>query len=73
VKVPVSAVFPRPNAPGMAVFVLEGGRARMTNVEVAARNGTDAWIRRGLAAGAPVVVYPPASVRDGSRVRERKV
>jgi len=73
VKVPVSAVFPRPDAPGMAVFVLEGGRARMTNVDVASRNGTDAWVRKGLPAGAPVIVYPPASVRDGSRVRERKV
>jgi len=73
VKVPVSAVFPRPDAAGMAVFVLDGGRARMTNVEVAARNGTDAWVRKGLLAGAPVIVYPPASVRDGSRVRERKV
>jgi len=73
VKVPVSAVFPRPDAPGMAVFMLDGGRARMTNVEVAARNGTDAWVRKGLLAGTPVIVYPPASVRDGSRVRERKV
>lgn len=73
VKVPVSAVFPRPDAPGMAVFVLEGGRARMTSIEVGARNGTDAWVRKGLPVGAPVIVYPPATVRDGMRVRERKV
>ena len=72
-KVPVSAVFPRPEGPGMAVFVLERGRARMQPVDVGARNGTDAWVRRGLKAGAPVIVYPPASVRDGARARERKV
>jgi len=73
VKVPVSAVFPRPDAPGMAVFMLDHGRARSAPVEIGARNGTDAWVRRGLQAGDPVIVYPPASVHDGARVRERKV
>jgi HlyD family secretion protein len=73
VTVPVSAVFPRPDAPGMAVFVLDHGRARIAQVDIGARNGTDAWVRRGLQAGDPVIVYPPASVHDGARVRERKV
>jgi len=73
VTVPVSAVFPRPEGPGMAVFVLEQGRARLKAVDVGGRNGTDAWIRHGLQAGTPVVVYPPAGVRDGTRVRQRQV
>jgi hypothetical protein len=30
-------------------------------------------VTQGLAAGARVVIYPPAAVRDGVRLRERKV
>ena len=58
---------------GMAVFVLEGGRARMTPVQVGARNGRDAWVQQGLAPGTSVIVYPPASVKEGVRARARKV
>jgi HlyD family secretion protein len=72
-KVPVSAVFPRADAKGMAVYALESGRARLVPVELGARNGSDAWVRQGLQAGASVIVYPPATVRDGQRVRQRKV
>ena len=71
-RVPVSAVFPMPaEEGGNAVFVLEGGRAMTVPVDVAARNGEVAWVRRGLEPGARVIVYPPAAVRDGERVRER--
>lgn len=68
-KVPVSAVFPI--ADRMAVFVVDGGRVRLTHVEVGARNGTDAWIKTGLSDGNRVVVYPPARLTDGARVRDR--
>jgi len=77
VQVPVSAVFPLPQgrggAGGMAVFVLQGGRARLVPVQVGARNGAQAWLRQGLAPGAEVLVYPPAGVADGVRVKVRKV
>lgn len=88
VTVPVSALFPLPaesaaaageGAGGLngldrqAVFVVEGGRARLKPVQVGARNGSQAWVREGLAAGAQVVVYPGASVADGVRVKPRKV
>jgi HlyD family secretion protein len=78
VKVPVAAVFPVPDregaAPGaMAVFVIEGGRARQTAVQVGARNGSEAWVQQGLAPGAKVIVYPPPAVKDGVRVRARTV
>lgn len=81
VLVPVSAVFPLAGAEGpgaerasaMAVFVVDGGRARLQTVQVGARNGAQAWLTSGLAPGTPVIVYPPATVRDGVRVRERKV
>jgi HlyD family secretion protein len=73
--VPAAAVFPLPDADDhrMAVFVVEGGRARLEPVKVAGRNGTAAWVSEGLAKDAKVIVYPPAAVRDGVRVRERKV
>jgi HlyD family secretion protein len=82
VQVPVSAVFPLPAgsdganadaAPRFAVFVSDGGHARLVPVVLAARNGSAAWIRSGLATGQQVIVYPPATVRDGVRVAARKV
>jgi HlyD family secretion protein len=72
VRVPVSAVFPRRDG-GSGVFVLDGNRARLTPVEIGARNGGAAWVRKGLAEGARVIVYPPAGVSDGARVKPRAV
>lgn len=71
-RVPVSAVFPQPAQAGMAVFTIDGGRARLVPVEVGARNGVEAWIKSGLAAGTQVIVYPPSSVTEGVRVKARK-
>lgn len=74
-RVPVSAVFPQPgggDAGAMAVFVVDGGRARLVPVRVGARNAGEAWIEDGLAAGATVIVYPPPAVADGSRVAPRR-
>lgn len=78
VKVPVSAVFPLPadaaSGPGgTAVFVFDNGRARLQPVRIGARNNTEAWVQTGLAPGARVIVYPPAGVGDGVRVKERRV
>jgi HlyD family secretion protein len=75
-RVPVSAVFPLPatdGASGFAVFVLDGGRARLRPVSVGARNGSEAWVQQGLDAGAKVLIYPPTAVEDGARVRVREV
>ncbi|MBL8325278.1 MAG: HlyD family efflux transporter periplasmic adaptor subunit [Rubrivivax sp.] len=57
----------------MATFVIADGRARLTRVHLRARNGSMAWVAGGLADGARVIVYPNATVRDGVRVRERRV
>jgi HlyD family secretion protein len=72
-QVPVSAVFPRPGGDGFAAFVVEGGRAHLRPLTVGARNGREAWVTDGLAAGAVVIVYPGAAVTDGVRVTVRKV
>ncbi len=74
--VPVSAVFPlaaeAASAPGASgVFVLDGGRARLKPVRVAARNTGAAWLAEGPAAGTEVIVYPGAAVADGVRVAAR--
>ncbi len=77
-RVPVSAVFPLPGAGAdaagnAAVFVADGGHARLQAVTVAARNEGEAWITAGLQAGTRVIVYPPATIVDGIAVRERQV
>lgn len=71
-KVPASAVFPMEGG-GMAVFVFDGKRARRVPVQLVARNGNDAWVGQGVAAGTQVIVYPPPAVGDGVRVRARSV
>ncbi|BEP65036.1 HlyD family efflux transporter periplasmic adaptor subunit (plasmid) [Variovorax sp. V213] len=71
-RVPVSAVFPQPGG-GMAVFVVDGAHARLTPIEHGGRNGSEAWVRGGLAEGAEVIVYPPVALRDGMRVKVRAV
>jgi HlyD family secretion protein len=56
----------------MGVFLVEGGRARLRAVQVAARNGSLAWVRAGLAPGEVVIAYPPPAVADGVRVKPRQ-
>lgn len=68
--VPVGALFP--HGDGLAVYAIEGRRARLRTVEVGGRNATDAWVRSGLAAGQQVIVYPAPAVADGRRVRVRQ-
>lgn len=68
-QVPVGALFP--TGEGFAVFRLDEGRARLQPVDVGGRNGSMAWIEAGLVAQQQVILYPPATVRDGSRVAAR--
>jgi len=70
VTVPVGALFPRGDG-GMAVYVLDGNRARLRPVDIVARNGNVGWVRDGLAPGEQVLVYPPPGVSNGTRVRVR--
>lgn len=67
-KVPVSALFP---AGGRAAFyAVESGRARLHEVDVLARNGSEAWIRSELAPGTELILFPPSSLQDGDRVKK---
>ena len=68
-KVPVSALFPQGSR--SALFVVEGGKAHLREVDVVARNGIEAWIKPGLAPGTQVIVYPETELKDGDRVKPR--
>ncbi|WOB10228.1 efflux RND transporter periplasmic adaptor subunit [Piscinibacter gummiphilus] len=78
VQLPASAVFPLPDSEGpgdadFGVFRLDNGHARLLRVKVGARNGSMAWVPQGVDPGATVIVYPPAGLKDGARVKARSV
>lgn len=66
---PASAVFR--SGDGWAVFAVESGRAKLTPVEAGRNNGLEVEILGGLNAGARIILYPRAQVRDGARVAQR--
>ena len=68
-QVPVPALFRHEG--GWALFVVEGGRARLTPVEVGHDNGEVAEILSGLTGGETVVLYPGETVSDGIGVTAR--
>ncbi|HWN70333.1 MAG TPA: HlyD family efflux transporter periplasmic adaptor subunit [Haliangium sp.] len=61
--VPVSAVFRHGDA--WAVYLDQGGYARLTPVEVGRRNQDRAQILSGLDAGARIILHPSDRVTDG--------
>lgn len=68
-KVPSSAVFR--HGAGWAVYRVDGDRARITSVEIGESAGRELELRKGLEAGARVVVYPSDRIGDGVRVKPR--
>jgi HlyD family secretion protein len=70
VGVPASALFRHGGR--WAVFVVISGRARLRHVEPGPVGDRLAAIYAGLSAGERVVVAPPATLRDGLRVRDRR-
>lgn len=67
--IPVSAIFPVGARSGL--FVLDNGRAHLREIDVAARNGVDAWVKSGLPKGTEVIVYPDTKLKDGDRIKKR--
>ena len=68
-KVPVGALFR--DGTGWAVFAVDGNRAAKRAVTVPMRNGVEALVAAGLAAGDVVIVYPSDKLADGSRIEVR--
>jgi HlyD family secretion protein len=67
VQVPTGALFRR-GGEWMA-FVLENGRAAQRTIQIGHENGLVAEVRAGLALGETVILHPPATLEDGTRVR----
>ena len=67
--VPAGALFREGNA--WKTFIYQNGRARLTTVEAGHSDGRFTEVLSGLKAGDPVLLHPPDTIRDGSRVRER--
>lgn len=68
-KLPVSALFRHQG--DWAVFAVERGRAQLRPVQIGERNPLEAELLRGLAESAEVVLHPPDSLADGSRIERR--
>ena len=68
-QLPTSALF-RQGA-GWAVFVLKGGRATLTPVEIGQRAGLRTQLLSGLDAGTQVITHPDDRLSDGVRVKPR--
>lgn len=69
-RVPVGALL-RGRAGAWQVFAIEDGRARLRAVRIGQINDNWGEVLGGLAAGQAVVLNPPASLRDGERVKAR--
>jgi HlyD family secretion protein len=68
-RVPLSALFRQGEQ--WAVFVEQGGRAVLREVEIGQGNGLEAEVRSGLEAGERVVLHPGDRVSPGARLVER--
>jgi HlyD family secretion protein len=69
VKASIGSLFRRGN--DWAVFVVDGNRARLQIVELGQRNAEEGQILRGVEAGQAIVLHPPDTLTDGTRVTER--
>ncbi len=69
VRAPDAGVFRQ--GENWAAFVVDAGRARLRPVDLGRSNGAHAEVVAGLEPGDVVVVYPPDSLTDGDRLRDR--
>lgn len=68
-KVPVGALFRK--GEDWAVFAVDAGRVRTQVVELGQRNATEAQVVKGLEQDQLIVVHPPDTLTDDSRVVRR--
>lgn len=70
VKVPTGSLFRRGD--DWAVFVVENERARLQPVQLGQRNDREGQILKGVTEGHTVVLHPPDTLSDGTRVKIRR-
>ncbi len=68
-QVPTSSLFRKGD--GWSLFVVEGGRARLRQVQVGQRNGLSAQLVDGLVVGEVVINHPNDDIDNGVRVKMR--
>jgi HlyD family secretion protein len=68
-KVPTNALFREGTR--WAVYVVSGGRALRTFVEIGHQTGQETEVLEGLSEGATIIVHPGDLVRDGGRITPR--
>ncbi len=69
-KAPVGTLFRR--GEGWAAFAVENGVARLRLVRLGQRNEVEGQILEGLSEGQALVLHPPDTLKDGSRVSARR-
>ena len=67
--VPTSSLFR--SGDEWAVYIVDGGKARLRRVEIGHRTGLKAEVLNGLESGQRVVAHPSDAVSDGTRIRPR--
>lgn len=70
-KIPTSSLFR--HGEEWAVFVAAEGVAHLRTIKLGERNGLEAQVLDGLAAGDQVIVHPSDQIEDGVEVEERDV
>ena len=68
-KMPIGALFRR--GQDWAAFIVDNGRARERAVQIDHRNDREAQVVKGLTEGETVIVHPPDTLNDNTRVRVR--
>lgn len=66
-RVPVSTLFRGDG--GWALFVVEGGRAKIRKVKTGMRGADFVEVLSGISDGAQVIVHPPNELKEGMRVK----
>jgi HlyD family secretion protein len=67
--VPLTALFR--HGDGWALFIDDGGRARLRPVVIGHRAGLKVEVVDGVAPGEPIIVNPSGRIEDGTRVQRR--
>jgi HlyD family secretion protein len=67
--VPVGSLFRRGD--GWAVFVVSDGVAHLRPIQLGQRNESDGQILDGLSAGEAIVLHPPDTLTDGTKITVR--
>jgi HlyD family secretion protein len=68
-QIPTGALFRKGNE--WMTFVVEGGKAKLTKVEIGHTHGVTAEVKAGVSEGQQVILHPPDTVGDGGRVTPR--